>query len=460
MRRRTLLVLFIGLAADSAARAGEPPTALQTLPVAAAVSCDAKLARARQGWADAEHSDLANDFHKERIEIPDKWCRMWETEGARKEYAAGDFARVLFTGPGIHPSFAGSLVPGSGPAMGGSFHTEQHPERLRIVESVQAMASTNGSSSVAARLFAMGSPSDPTDVMAAREPRRTGSMFIARQSLTELTYFGSGNDSVSVDRSTFALRRTLAGGALDVPVGHGVTVSAQLSALSITPDALQGPAFFPTTTSAASAPLTGESRYAVYGGGVRFSYPTFFRLRGYSTDAGAVFRQYQGLTGQATSYGRADMGWSNSFSDGGKFGTVRVGALATLTVVPDGHAVPVALQPTLGGTDIDGSQVLRSFHDYRFRAPNRLAASIEHERTIKGPLSSLVFADWGGVATRVSDFDMPHFHRSLGVGVSVHLGGVTVVKAFYAFGGGEGTRTTFTGASDSFAEPFIRQSIF
>ena len=456
MTPRVLVVVLIGMVVAASARAGEPPTGTQSAIAAASESCDAKLTRSRQGWADAEHTDIANDFHKERIEIPDKWCRMWETTGAAREFAAGDFGRVLFTGPGIHPSVAGSLVPGSGFAVGGSFSTEQHPARLRVVELISAMASANGSSSIAARLFAIGASVDPTDVLAAGKPRRTGTLTIARQTLAELTHFGEGNDSEQANQSTFSLRRTLAGGAFEVPVGHGLFLSAQAAALSIDPGDFSGAAFLPSAVGSSRA----ASRYAVYGGGARLAYPTLFKTRGYATQVGAVFREYQGLADRSSSFGRADLGWTNAYTAAPAVGTFRIGALATLAVVPEGHAVPVALQPTVGGTDLDGSQVLRSFADYRFRAPNRFAASVEYEHEVIGPLSSLAFVDWGGVATRTSDFDFRHFHRSVGVGVSLHLGAVTVLKAFYAFGGGEGTRTTFTGASDSFAEPFLRQTLF
>ena len=141
-------------------------------------------------------------------------------------------------------------------------------------------------------------------------------------------------------------------------------------------------------------------------------------------------------------------------------GTFAVATLASMARAADGHDVPIVLQPTLGGTDVNGLQVLRSFSDYRFRAPNRFVVSIEHEHELIGPLASLVFADWGGVATRMSDVDFRRFHSSYGAGVSLRLGNVTVFKAFYAFGGGEGRRTTFTGASDAFADTLNTRTLF
>jgi hypothetical protein len=44
--------------------------------------------------------------------------------------------------------------------------------------------------------------------------------------------------------------------------------------------------------------------------------------------------------------------------------------------------------------------------------------------------------------------------------VTVRAGNVTVLRAFYAWGGGEGTRTTFAGTSDSFASLLRTRTLF
>jgi hypothetical protein len=45
--------------------------------------------------------------------------------------------------------------------------------------------------------------------------------------------------------------------------------------------------------------------------------------------------------------------------------------------------VPFYFQPTLGGSDINGTAALASYQDYRFRAPNNILAraSFEHPST-------------------------------------------------------------------------------
>jgi hypothetical protein len=57
--------------------------------------------------------------------------------------------------------------------------------------------------------------------------------------------------------------------------------------------------------------------------------------------------------------------------------------------------VPFYLQPTLGSTDIDNLDILRSYRDYRFRAPNALAFQAEYTHWIVDPLGMLFFYDVG-----------------------------------------------------------------
>ena len=61
-------------------------------------------------------------------------------------------------------------------------------------------------------------------------------------------------------------------------------------------------------------------------------------------------------------------------------GSISVRLLATRSAGSAGSQVPFYLQPTLGGSDINGQRLLSAYDDYRFRGPNLLALqeSIEH----------------------------------------------------------------------------------
>ena len=443
----------------AAARAGQGPGG--SAPSAnAALTCDRKSAVAKAAWPLDAHGDLANVFHAERTDLADTWCRIWEVTGAEKRFKAGDFARVLFTGDGVHPALAGSLVPGSGLAAGGSFQVGQHLTNVRVSEQAKALVATNGSRAFAGRVDMLGNESR------ADNHHNNATIVAAYQQLAKLTDYGPGNDTHATDASTFALRRTVVGGIVEVPVTPTLFVSVQASGLSLRPSAFDGVAFAPSASDPLGSRTQGQrtfdnaSAYVVYGGGLRMTYPADAVTTGYTTELGGVFRQFQGLNDNSSSFGRADLAWTNWYTPSVAVGTFSVATLATLAVVPKGHAMPLGLQPTLGGTDMTGLQLLRSFNDYRFRAANRFGLSVEHEHELIGPLASLVFADWGGVATELSDVDFKRFHHSVGAGVSVRVGAVTVFRAFYAFGGGEGTRTTFTGASDALASTLNTRTLF
>lgn len=109
-----------------------------------------------------------------------------------------------------------------------------------------------------------------------------------------------------------------------------------------------------------------------------------------------------------------------------------------------GNAVPFYLQPTLGGTDIEKQTGLRSYRDYRFRAPNLVSFQAEYNRVLWGPLGGLLFYDVGKVAMTRGNLSLNHLHHSYGVGVTLALGNFHYVRLSFAWGGGEGTHTALT----------------
>jgi len=153
---------------------------------------------------------------------------------------------------------------------------------------------------------------------------------------------------------------------------------------------------------------------------------------------------------RAHSFRRLDLLWANAFTPNAAIGTFSATGFAALSYTGDGDAVPFYLQPTVGGTDQAGRAALRSYHDYRFRAPNALGIVIEHERAIKNVFGSLLFMDLGQVFDTPSRVRLNAFHKSFGAGITLRAGNTTVLRIFYAWGGGEGTRTTFSGGSGAF----------
>jgi hypothetical protein len=95
--------------------------------------------------------------------------------------------------------------------------------------------------------------------------------------------------------------------------------------------------------------------------------------------------------------------------------------------------------PTIGGSDINGTPMLASYPDYRFRGPNLLLfqGTIEHSIG-KLPVGALFSAAGGKIALRRGDIGLDHFRHTFSAGLTVHAGGLPVISFVYAWGGAEG----------------------
>jgi hypothetical protein len=458
--KRWLVLSSMVIMLGPAMVAAQSPTPVGKADADTTKSCDTKARESKLGWAEHPHSDLANVFHAERSDIADTFCRIWETTGADRRFKAGDFGRTLFTGDGVHPVVSSSLVAGSGLAGGANFSVGQNlsGRPLRLSEVVDARFSTNGSQSFSGRLDVLGSGNRDNN------RHNNASIVVAHQHLAELTYFGQGNGSNAADKSVFALDRTSVGGVIETPLPKGFWVHGQLGGLWVEQSGVSGadaPSIDVRFSHTSGTPgLATSTGYLVSGGGLSWQYPLDAVTTGYAVEVAGTVRGYREMRDQPFSFALFDLAWTNRYTPSTTLGSFSLAALATFAALPSGNSVPFYLQPTLGGTDLNGVSVLRSFDDYRFRAPNRLAIVIEHEHEIAGPVGSLVFADMGQVSPDASKFDWGSFHDSFGVGITVRVGNVTVLRAVYAWGGGEGTRTTFIGSSDSFASSLRNRTLF
>ena len=97
------------------------------------------------------------------------------------------------------------------------------------------------------------------------------------------------------------------------------------------------------------------------------------------------------------------------------------------------------LQPTLGGSDINGNPWLSSYKDYRFRAPNAMVLRESFEHSIWGPVGFMFLADQGKVALTRGDIGFDHVAHSFTTGLTLRAAGLPVVSLAISFGGSEGT---------------------
>jgi hypothetical protein len=115
----------------------------------------------------------------------------------------------------------------------------------------------------------------------------------------------------------------------------------------------------------------------------------------------------------------------------------------SMTDASAANAVPFYLQETIGGSDIDNQATLRSFRDFRFRAPNSFLVQTEYDRRIIGPVGILAFYDAGKVTFTRSDLNFTNLHQGFGGGLSFFLAGKVVFRAYVGLGGGEGAHPYF-----------------
>jgi hypothetical protein len=124
-------------------------------------------------------------------------------------------------------------------------------------------------------------------------------------------------------------------------------------------------------------------------------------------------------------------------------GSINLRAFISESFANEGSRVPFYFSPTIGGSDLNGTPILPSYPDYRFRGPDLLLfqGTIEHSLG-KLPIGALISADEGKIGLSRGDIGVDHLRHSFSVGFTVHAGGLPVLSFTYGWGGGEGSHTT------------------
>lgn len=126
-------------------------------------------------------------------------------------------------------------------------------------------------------------------------------------------------------------------------------------------------------------------------------------------------------------------------------GSIGFRAFTSLSRTSAGNAVPFYFQPTLGGADINGDNVLSSYQDYRFRARDVVLLREYFEHSIgKWPVGFTVLADQAKVANAFGDIGSAPWIHSYAAGITLRAGGLPLISLMFAFGGNEGTHTLAT----------------
>ena len=141
-------------------------------------------------------------------------------------------------------------------------------------------------------------------------------------------------------------------------------------------------------------------------------------------------------------------------------GSITLRAYLSESFAGSGSVVPFYFMPTIGGSDINGTRMLASYPDYRFRAPNLLLfrGTVEHSIG-KLPLGAIFSVDESKVGLRRDDVSIDHLRHTFSAGVTLRAGGLPLIYLQFAWGGNEGSHTT-TAMSPTLLGSSSRPSLF
>jgi len=399
-----------------------------------------------------------------------------------------DCGQTLVMGQPMHIAL-GSLSPQNGFGAGLAFVEHKNfASEWRDNFDLDVLATTNGSWRAGGYIKAyrlgggtihMNTGSTP----AAKTPLFTSAplfnFYSQSISLNHIDYYGLGPNTSRAAHATFGFSENLTGANAILPLG-GALAPAKLS-LSLElngrfPAVRPGPSGEPSITQQyTDANTPGLARQAGYfqpAEGLRLQ-PSFFKgrlrlnyfanfqqfvapsnsaysFRRWTGDFTHIIPLYSFFPTRTTQYNGPDDCTGTSGKDSARpcppvsltqqlEGSITLRAFLSESFAGRGSRVPFYLMPTIGGSDIDGTPMLASYPDYRFRGPNLLLfqGTIEHSIG-KLPIGALLSAEGGKIALRRNDISIDHFRHTFSAGLTVHAGGLPVISFVYAWGGAEG----------------------
>ncbi|MGB6729018.1 MAG: hypothetical protein WBE74_24210 [Terracidiphilus sp.] len=395
-------------------------------------------------------------------------------------------ASLLFTDHPLHIA-VGSIAPQNGFGAGGAYVGHYTPNQLwRTSWDADAIASNNGSWRAGFYYKAIHTPIEKIKVITTTSgppahsnlsvhPYAVYNLTAQSISLNQLFYYGLGSNSLQSNASVFGMTETIVGANAIVPVLHSLNVSL-LGEVNGRLVNLRGnhseasPSIETIFTEATAPGIATQPAFVQLSEGARIE-PTLFndhlqidylaQFQQYlaPSDSHYSFRRYTfdldhtiPLYHNAASYGpkptngpdecAASLGATKcSAIQRNREGSVELRLLIAESMASAGSVVPFYLQPTVGGSDINGNSGLSSFPDYRFRAPNTLLLREAFEHSIWGPIGFAFSADQGKVALTRNDVDFNQLAHSFSAGVTLRAGGLPALSLAFAWGGPEGTHT-------------------
>lgn len=410
---------------------------------------------------------------------------------------------VLFTGQPIHIA-VGSIAPQNGFGAGVAYVGHKTTDNWRDNWTADAIASGNGSwragmyakfvdSRQSTPLVQRGLPKNP-DLPTELPEQPVINVYVQATSLNKLTFFGLGPGTTRSQRAFYGMTETIAGASYVKPFNTSLHFALYGEGngrwTEIRPSAGQeSPSIEQLYTNATAPGLANSTSYFQLGAGARMrpsfvndvfhlnydvsyrpyiaagtSHMSFQRLTADLSHQMSIFRKMYSAYNQkhnltlAPTPERLNNGPNDCSTDSGADhpvcpeagaaraleGSIGVRLFAALSMTPNGSTVPFYFQPTLGGSDINGTPTLASFEDYRFRAPNLMLIRESFEHSVwKWPVGFTLAADQGTLAMTRGDLGTEWRH-SFSAGLTFHAGGLPVLSLLFSWGGGEGTHTAAT----------------
>lgn len=445
--------------------------------------------RCRCGWliaivvtlgpvaAGAQESKVAADFRRERERV---------TESCGEVRSIGNCVYTLATDSPLHVAL-GSLAPQSGFGFGLAFSERYTPnEAWRLTWNADAVATPSGSWRAGAYMKFIHTPETSGVVVAPAgtgsrptriAPREFTVFDVSAQSISleSLSYFGAGPHSLESGRARYAEAQTIVGGGVTIPLGSR-RVLAPLNPAIVAGvharflDVMSRPSNDDPGIAAIydeqTAPgLTNQDAFVQFheafrvrpslaGGWLRLNYLVGAQQFRTNKDTRSSFNRFITdlqheipLMRQVASTGPLDFNGPNdcgpSIATAGcpkpqwsrnRYGTVRLRALLITSTTSGDNRVPFYLQPTLGGSDLNGERRLASFQDYRFRDDNLLALQQSVEFALAGPIGVFLQTEQGSVASRPGALSLDDFSASTTLGVTLRAGGFPLVNLSFSWG--------------------------
>ncbi len=433
------------------------------------------LVLSSQAWA--QESQFAADVRREKERLAAA-CSSFSVGGL------GSCAYTLVTDYPFKLSL-GSLAPGNGFAFGLAFSERYTPnESWRLTWNGDIVGTPSGSWRGGGSMKIVHTPAT-SGVIVAQPGTTPGrirpreftviDVFAQKISLEAIDFYGIGASSREGDRAVYGEGQTTVGGMVTYPLGRYsvlaplrpsvvggmtgrfVTVRASTSADAPPLEALYTDAtapglaaqkpFIQFTEALRLAPSVANGwlqlNYTLAAHQFRTDDETRSSFNRWTIDLRHEIPLYRGVT----STGARDFNGPNDCAQAlgsatcppvqrsrNRGGSVLLRLFVSSSSASEGHRVPFYLQPTLGGSDLNGERLLSSFADYRFRAPHVIALQETLEHSIWGPIGVFLQAEQGKAVDARADLDFGALVSNATVGFTVRAGGFPMLNLSFSWG--------------------------